>query len=203
MGCQRQARKGAWPLRNMPSSGRIRRKSNALHTLPPLGVRARCTAKRKNRAGPRNINFEDDAGRRATGAFLTRDEARRVAINIARCRSYCGRTQNKSPLRGRARFVPEHQRSAKRSRHPSALAPHSAVRNSAQCAVRWGRSRQFNFAILELFPRMKKAANIAKLAEPLTRLLLVAAERDRTRGLNRPCRQRAAPCGHVGTGGRQ
>jgi hypothetical protein len=68
-----------------------------------------------------------------------------------------GRTQNKSPLRGRARFVPEHQRSAKRSRHPSALAPHSAVRNSAQCAVRWGRSRQFNFAILELFPRIEKS----------------------------------------------
>ena len=33
--------------------------------------------------------------------------------------------------------------------------------------------------------------------------VLVAAERDRTRGLNRPCRQRAAPYGHVGTGGRQ
>jgi len=37
MGCQRQARKGAWPLGDMLSSGRIRRKSYALRTLLPIG----------------------------------------------------------------------------------------------------------------------------------------------------------------------
>ena len=33
------------------------------------------------------INFEDDAGRRTAAGLLTRDEARRIAINIAKGRS--------------------------------------------------------------------------------------------------------------------
>ena len=33
------------------------------------------------------INFEDDAGRRTAAGSLTRDEARRIAINIAKGRS--------------------------------------------------------------------------------------------------------------------
>src|SRR6516165_7156150 len=36
MGCQRQARRDAWPLGVMLSSGKIRRKSYALRMLPPL-----------------------------------------------------------------------------------------------------------------------------------------------------------------------
>ena len=44
-------------------------------------ARVHCTAKREK---SRDINFEDDAGRRTAAGSLTRDEARRIAINIAK-----------------------------------------------------------------------------------------------------------------------
>jgi hypothetical protein len=45
VGHQRQARKGAWPSEDMLSSGKIRRKSYALRTLPPLGRAQHKTSK--------------------------------------------------------------------------------------------------------------------------------------------------------------
>jgi hypothetical protein len=46
--------------------------------------------KDRNGYGLAYVYYEEEPGRRSAANLLTRDEARGIAVNIAKCRSWCG-----------------------------------------------------------------------------------------------------------------
>ena len=62
-----------------------------LHPAAPAALVCRGTIRIREHKGQERayFYFENEPGRRSAAKLLTKDEARRIAVNIAKLRSYC------------------------------------------------------------------------------------------------------------------